>query len=103
MGVRCHLAQLATKPETEEERRYWQAFLEEVLAAWAASVDADPPRVPLKLQPITLVMYAAALVPGGEFRAVVCGMERIDFRNDDGSLLEWRCGRRTVIVPQAGT
>ncbi|KAH9899170.1 hypothetical protein C8Q73DRAFT_678795 [Cubamyces lactineus] len=83
LGVRC----LATKSTSQSsgtaaveggespEKAYWEAFVERVLGTWAPSVDVDPPLVPEKLQPITLVMYAAALIPGA-FRA--------DFFGGDG-------------------
>nr|VWO95320.1 Protein-L-isoaspartate O-methyltransferase (EC (L-isoaspartyl protein carboxyl methyltransferase) (Protein L-isoaspartyl methyltransferase) (Protein-beta-aspartate methyltransferase) (PIMT) [Ganoderma boninense] len=48
-----------------EEKAYWDRFLEKVEMTWAPSLEKEPPAVKLKLQPITLVMYAAALVPGG--------------------------------------
>ena len=50
------------------EKAYWEAFIERVLGTLASSLDVDPPPLVLeKLQLTTMVMYAAALNPGGEF------------------------------------
>ncbi len=66
LGVHCLLSQASAEASSDEEKRYWSALLDEVHGAWHPSVERDPPLVPRKLQPITLVMYAAALYPGGK-------------------------------------
>ncbi|KAM5537581.1 hypothetical protein V8D89_008659 [Ganoderma adspersum] len=47
-----------------EGKAYWDRFLEKVEMTWAPYLEKESPAVKLKLQPITMVMYAAALVPG---------------------------------------
>ena len=57
------------KAEKEEEKAYWDRFLEKVEMTWTPCLEKEPPAVKPKLQPITLVMYAAALVPGGKYHS----------------------------------
>ncbi|RDX43099.1 hypothetical protein OH76DRAFT_1488099 [Lentinus brumalis] len=64
LGVHCLLGQISAEASSDEEKRYWNALLDEVHRAWDPIVERDPPLVPRKLQPIALVMYAAALYPG---------------------------------------
>ncbi|KAI8972830.1 hypothetical protein BD414DRAFT_499500 [Trametes punicea] len=66
LGARCLVAKLAraTGMADADEKAYWEAFIEKVLRTWAPNVDEDPPLVPTKLQPITMVMYATAMIPG---------------------------------------
>ncbi|CDO70987.1 hypothetical protein BN946_scf184830.g19 [Trametes cinnabarina] len=66
LGARCLTATLTggTGKAEAKEKAYWDAFIEKVLRSWAPSVDREPPLVREKLQPITMVMYAAALIPG---------------------------------------
>ena len=56
----------ATDEKGKEEKAYWGQFVEKVTSDWAPSLEKEPPAVKLKLQPITMVMYAAALVPDGK-------------------------------------
>ncbi|KAL7277208.1 hypothetical protein ACG7TL_009057 [Trametes sanguinea] len=66
LGARCLVAKLAggTGKAEADEKAYWEAFIERLLRSWSASVDHEPPSVREKLQPITMVMYATALIPG---------------------------------------
>ncbi|KAI0355917.1 hypothetical protein OH77DRAFT_1424188 [Trametes cingulata] len=68
LGARCLASKLAggagTVAGDADEKAYWEAFVEKVLGVWVPSVDSDPPLVPEKLQPITMVMYATAMIPG---------------------------------------
>ncbi|KAI0718787.1 hypothetical protein C8T65DRAFT_570247 [Cerioporus squamosus] len=66
LGVHCLLSQVSADVSSGKEGTYWKSFLNEVHGTWQPSVEGDPPLVPRKLQPITLVMYAAALYPGGK-------------------------------------
>ncbi|KAI9065229.1 hypothetical protein FKP32DRAFT_507509 [Trametes sanguinea] len=67
LGVRCLVAKLAggTGKAEADEKTYWEAFIERLLRSWSPSVDQEPPLVREKLKPITMTMYAAALIPGG--------------------------------------
>ncbi|KAI0676317.1 hypothetical protein C8Q78DRAFT_1065189 [Trametes maxima] len=65
LGVRCLVAKLdGADGSAAAEKAHWEEFVEKVLATWASSVEGDPQLVPEKLQPITMVMFAAALFPG---------------------------------------
>ncbi|KAI1784534.1 hypothetical protein LXA43DRAFT_1122544 [Ganoderma leucocontextum] len=66
LGVRCHRSTAAEDAAAEKEKAYWDQFVEKVATTWAPSLEKQPPAVKLKLQSITMVMYAAALVPGGK-------------------------------------
>ena len=70
LGIRCHLSRIPRETEQEKERAYWTALAEKVISAWALSLDGSPPLVPPGLRAITLVMYASALIPGGELRYI---------------------------------
>lgn len=52
----------------KDEKAYWDCFVEKMEMTWAPGLEKEPPAVKLKLQSITMAMYAAALVPGGKLR-----------------------------------
>lgn len=65
MGIQCHSDQ-----ETEKERSVdLKVYADAIVGAWDPYMQASMSAglVEDDLRPITRVMYAAALIPGGEF------------------------------------
>ncbi|KAI0631272.1 hypothetical protein C8Q77DRAFT_1219398 [Trametes polyzona] len=98
LGVRCLVANTGADAG-EKEKAYWEALTARVLDAWRPTVDREPPSVPEKLQPITMVMYAAAMFPGGiehhVRRSQICS--HTDLANDLGAGSALRQGHAVPV------
>ena len=67
LGVQCHCTAAAEGSAAGKEKTYWDQLVEKIVTTWAPSLEKDPAAVKLKLQPITMTMYATALDPGGKY------------------------------------
>ncbi|KAI0763478.1 hypothetical protein BD413DRAFT_616351 [Trametes elegans] len=62
LGARCSVPR--RRNGAAGEKAHWEAFTEKALRTFAPGLDEDPSLVPTKLQPVTIVMYVTALIPG---------------------------------------
>lgn len=65
LGARCMAEQDVEKDRSVDLR----AYSDQIIDAWRPALEAGTPE---DLRPITRVMYAAALIPGGMFSVNPC-------------------------------
>ncbi|EJF59809.1 hypothetical protein DICSQDRAFT_23626, partial [Dichomitus squalens LYAD-421 SS1] len=63
LGVQCLRNAVADDFTGVNEKAYWDQLVEKIMTTWTPSLEKDPPAIKLELQPITMVMYATALIP----------------------------------------
>ena len=74
LGIRCHVEEQEAKTKSEHSStdievyadgilHYWESTMKSSISLWSGEDD---------LKPITKVMYAAALIPGGERHIPCC-------------------------------
>ena len=65
LGIRCHIETREILYGLSLRGNEWEGYTEMILLAWELNIDHGSTYTPAPLVPITLVMCASALIPGG--------------------------------------